>query len=225
MLLSSKSYLQNSRHNLSLNIGYGLGNPDKRIDFLYDRYPSGPVLAVTAKAEQTTFDDEYSIGLKYIFDLTTNGSFGFGVGYAKLVQDFLLPADGNGYFMQSIEPFFWRDTSQYHMIQIQPSYDVRLLKKSVLLGVNCSSISNISFRKHINSFNLSRNKTEYFATEFYTSAYGEYKRIRLDIGFRLLHWKYRDDAIANNGLRVDTYNPSKWRFQVSYQFWRSKNKE
>lgn len=224
MTLSSKAYLQSSTHNFSIYLGYGLGNPDKRYDFLYDQLPLGPVQTVINKSKRVTADDEYAIGVTYRYEPTSGINLCLGIGYAKLVQDFLLPANGNGYFMQSIEPFFWRDTSQYHMIQIQPSLDVKLLSKATILGVNCMGVSNMSFRKHINQFNLSRNKTEYFSSEIYTGIYGEFKRIRLDVGYRIFHWKHRDDAIANNGLRVDTYNPSKWRFQLSYTFWRSKKK-
>jgi hypothetical protein len=202
-----------------------VGNPDKRYDFLYNQLLLGPVQTVINKSRRATLDDEYAIGVTYRHVSTSGINLGIGLGYAKLVQDFLLPADGNGYFMQSIQPFFWRDTSQYHMIQIHPSFDVKLINKSAILGLNCTGISNISFRKHINSFNLSRNKTEYFSSEIYTGIYGEFKRFRLDVGYRIFHWKHRDDAIANNGLRVDTYNPSKWRFQLSYDFWRSNKME
>lgn len=224
MSFASKAYSQNAVHKLSFYIGYGVGNPDKRYEFLYDKFPLGPVQTVINKSGRATLDDEYNVGINYKYLLTPKINIGLGIGYAKLVQDFLLPANEK-YFKQSIYPFFWRDTSQYHLIQMQPSFDVKLLSRPAIFGVNFMGVSNISFRKHINLFNLYRNKTENFSSELYTGIYGEFKSFRLDIGYRIFHWKYRDDAIANNGLRVDTYNPSKWRFQLSYEFWRSKKKE
>ena len=105
------------------------------------------------------------------------------------------------------------------MIQLQPEIGIDIIRKQYVIGFNCAGISNISFRKHINRFNLSRNKVEYFATEVYSGAYGVYNDFRLDIGFRVFHWKYRDDAIANNGLNPDRHNPYKIRVLLSYVFW------
>lgn len=76
-----------------------------------------------------------------------------------------------------------------------------------------------------NIMNLAANKTELFATELYPGIFVRLGKFKFDLNYRILHWKYRDDALANNGLRVDTYNPSKLRFQISYQFWSSKLKE
>lgn len=208
---------QHHKHSFFVHTGYAIGNPDVRYEFLYDQ---GPVQTVINKLGNTTKDDEYAVGMVYKHSIHPYINAGFGIGYAQLVQDFFLPADGNGYFMQSILPFFWRDKSHYHMIQLQPSFDLKLLNNSSKLGINCTGISNISFRKHINLFNLSRHKAEFFSSELYTGIYGGYKRFRLDVGYRLLHWKYRDDAISNNGLSVDNYNLPKWRFLLSYEFWR-----
>ncbi|MFZ1457010.1 MAG: hypothetical protein WAT46_13275, partial [Saprospiraceae bacterium] len=110
-------FSQSERHSLNVYTGYSIGQPDKRYDFLYGKLPLGPVQTVINKSGRTTPDDEYSVGLSYRYNLRDRVKLGFGIGYAILIQDFLLPADGNGYFMQSIKPFFWRDKSHYHMIQ------------------------------------------------------------------------------------------------------------
>jgi hypothetical protein len=102
------------------------------------------------------------------------------------------------YFKLNILPFFWRDQSRYHMMQWQPSIDIALIKRLYVFGINCTGVSNVSFRKHIKRFNMSRNNLEYFATEVYPGIFGEYKQFRWDLGYRYLHRKYRDDAIANN---------------------------
>ena len=224
---------QQNCHSISVYVGYSYGKPDKRIDFLYGRYnPSGVIQLVLDHSKLTTLDDEYPLGFMYRYNLSDRIGLGMGIGYGLLVQDFLLPANGIDFFGglkiphfppgAVPEPLYMRNISHYHMLQIQPSLDLKLIKVPFQMGLNFTSISNFSFRKHIKLFNLSRNITEYFATEIYSGIYGEYKKIRLDIGYRLLHRKYRDDAIENNGLDPDPYNPSKWKFTISYKLWQSK---
>jgi hypothetical protein len=207
---------QESKHSFSTFIGYGVGQADKRYDFLYSEFPIGPIQTVITKSENTTLDDEYAFGVTYKYALLDRVKIGLGVGYAQLVQDFLLPANPE-FFSVNIYPFFWRDQSRYHMMQWQPSIDIALIKKPYVIGINCTSVSNVSFRKHIRRFNLNRNKLEYFATEVYPGIFGEYKRFRWDLGYRYLHRKYRDDAIPNNGLNPDDYNSLKVRLLMSYR--------
>jgi hypothetical protein len=231
MMLSSKAYLQPSKHNLTFYLGYGIGSPDTRYDFLYDQYPILIIEGVQSNQKDATFDDEFFLGISYNYQIAKRLNLGLGIGYAQLKQDFFLPANGNSYFGAIIEPFFWRDYSRYHMVQISPEIKINLIKyKSLSLGINTRLISNISFRKEINyndgtSNDIAVNKTEFFATELFPGIFSSFKRFRFDISYRVLHWKYRDDAIANNGLSVDTYNLPKWRFQMSYELWRSKEKE
>ncbi|QLH28716.1 MAG: hypothetical protein HWD63_04580 [Candidatus Parvibacillus calidus] len=78
----------------------------------------------------------------------------------------------------------------------------------------------MSFLKHIEPFNLKASRKEYFSTELYPGISVGYKRFNLNIGVRAWHWKYRDDAIANNGLKVDPYNPFKMRFALSYDIYK-----
>ncbi len=59
------------------------------------------------------------------------------------------------------------------------------------------------------------NVREPFATEVYPGVYAEAGPVRLDVQYRALHRKYRDDSALNNGLRVDPYNPAKWRLALS----------
>jgi hypothetical protein len=215
---------QEGKHNVSFYIGYAPGKPDLRYDFLYNQYPILIIEGVQSKIKNTTNDDEYFLGISYQYQPKKRINFRFGLMYAQLKQDFFLPANGK-YFEQKIYPFFWRDYSRYHMVQLSPEIKLDLIKyKSLSIGINTKLISNISFRKEIDWQDLTINKTELFATELYPGIFSSFKRFGFDISYRVLHWKYRDDAIANNGLRVDTYNPSKWRFQVSYEFWRSKKK-
>ena len=106
------------------------------------------------------------------------------------------------------------------MVQLSPSVQYLIISKTVYAGVNIQAIGNISFRKVVQDGNLSRNKTEYFSNEVYPGIFAEYKRFKATLGVRALHWKYRDDAIANNGLNPDKYNPFKMKFTLSYDIYR-----
>lgn len=219
LISTSSIFAQKSKHDISFYLGYGIGSPDKRYDFLYDQIPSGPALIVIDKLNEATLDDEFTIGLRYNYALSNKVKIGFGIGYAQLVQDFVLPANAQSFYRLTNQIFLFRDISHYHMIQLSPSIDVNLFRNNAFFGINVTSTNNVSFRKEIKAFNLSRNKLEFFASELYSGIYAEYKRIRTDLGFRVLHLKFRDDAIANNGLNPDTYNPLKMRFQLSYVLW------
>jgi hypothetical protein len=216
LVLSCTSvYSQTSNQTLSISMSYGLGKPDKRYDFLRGQFPTAIIDGVQINLDNTTLDDEYSISLRYSNHLTGRINFGFTLGYNLLVQDFVLPVDGR-YFKERIYVFFWRDVSRYHMAQVSPFVDLYIVKRQYNLGLNAQFTANTSFKKHINWFDLNRWKIEYFASEVYPGVFAEYKKMRIDLSFRLLHWKRRDHAIANNGLEVDRYNPFKMRFQVSY---------
>ena len=124
----AKVISQNHRHSISANIGYSLGKPDKRIDFLYGRYnPTGPIQTIINHSKLTTLDDEYGFGLTYRYNQTDLVILGLGVGYGLLVQDFLLPANGDIFFGRTTQPFFMRDISYYHMVQMQPSLDFKII--------------------------------------------------------------------------------------------------
>lgn len=221
---------QSEKHSLHVYTGFGVGTPDKRYEFLQNQYVSDVVNVVISEIKNTTLDNEYLLGISYHYQPINRLNFGILLGYAQLKQDFLLPANGR-YFNQEIRPFFWRDYSRYHMLQLSPEIKIDMIKyKSLSIGINTRLISNISFRKEINysdgtANDIAVNKSAFFATELYPGIFASLGRVRFDVSYRALHWKYRDDAIANNGLSVDTYNLPKWRFQVSYEFWRSKEKE
>jgi len=195
---------------------YANGEADKRYDFLNDQFPSAVVQVVNKNIKDNTSDDEYAIGLGYNLILKHKFSLVFDLGYAKLVQDFLLPANGQSFFSRQDEQFYWRHKSDYHIIQISPQIQYLLSDGKFKFGEYIQFISNVSFRKAIPEDNLFKNKIEYFATEVYPGIFVEYKRIRVAVGVRALHIKNRDDAIANNLKDSDQYNPFKVKFTLSY---------
>ena len=225
------SWGQKGKHNFSFHIGYAHGKPDLRYSFLEGVYPGAIISSVRSSIKDATNDNEYFLGFSYNYQVWNRLHIGAGLGYAQLRQDFLLPAEGNRFFGAFVEPFFWRRYSRYHMLQISPEINFEIIKnESITLGINSRLLYNISFRKEINYrednvMNLAANKTELFATELYPGIFVRFGKFRFDLNYRLLHWKYRDDALANNGLRVDTYNPSKLRFQISYDLGDLKRKD
>lgn len=218
--LISFTQLFSQKNNIQIYTAYAVGRPDKRYDFLYDQYPTGVAQSVIDNIDKNTPDDEYSIGLGYHHKLNDKVNLRIDLGYAKLVQDFLLPANGNTYFHEKIEPFFWRDRSDYHLIQLNPALQYNLVNKKARLGVELKSMGNVSFRKHIDLYNLISTRWELFSIELYPSFYLAFWRLRASIGMRAIHFKFRDDALANNGKNPDLYNPFKMRFSLSYEILR-----
>jgi len=212
--------LNGQNNSLKINAGYAIGKADQRIDFLKKQYPILVYQTAENLLQTNTPDDEYSLGIGYSYKLSRKLELGINIGYAKLVQDFHLPANGNTYFGELIKPFFWRDKSYYHLIQAVPEIKFNVINKKVKIGLLFSGIGNVSFLKHIEAYNLRANRVEYFSTELYPGVFMGYKRFNLNVGVRAWHWKYRDDAIANNGLKVDPYNPFKMRFFLSYDIYK-----
>ncbi len=217
------SFLCVNGQNNSIRIytGYAIGQVDKRIDFLFDQYSwlSYEYELQHKILNDNTSDDEYYIGIGYSKVLKNRLSIGINLGYAKLVQDFLLPV--NVYNLgEHFDVFVWREKSYYHLIQTVPEIKFNVIDKNVKLGLYFSGVGNVSFHKHIEPYNLKASRIEYFSTELYPGISMGYKRFNLNIGVRAWHWKYRDDAIANNGLKVDPYNPFKMRFSLSYDIYK-----
>lgn len=207
------------RSSINFYTGFALGTPDKRYDFLYEQYPGNIAQTVINKLGENSLDNEYNIGLAYRYRINQRIGIGAQVEYTLLVQDFILPVH-HRFFRFDKYVFLWRDVSEYHMLQVSPQVDFCLLNAGQFRGgINLLFVANISFRKHINNYNLTRNHLEYFATESYPGLFMSYGRIRLDAGVRALHLKHQDEAIANNGLNPDSYNPFKARFAISYSIW------
>jgi len=196
---------------------YSIGKVDKRYEFLPNR---GLAQTVKNKINDNTPDDEYAIGLGYNLILKKRLSIGIDLGYAKLVQDFLLPVNGTSYFYADGEKLYWRHKSDYHIIQISPQIKYVLTDGQFKFGQSVQFIGNVTFRKALPEDYLFKNKIEYFATEVYPGIFVEYKRIRANLGVRVLHMKYRDDAIYNNGKNPDLYNPLKIKFTLSYDLFK-----
>ncbi len=210
--ISGKTYGQH--HSLKIYTSYAIGKPDKNYDFLR----GGAAETVKRKFHNNTPDDEYAFGLGYSYRLKGKYALNFDIGYAKLVQDFLLPANGQSYFMVPNKVLYWRKESTYQIVQISPGLEYTLSKDKIQYGIVLQAIANVVYRKTLKYVNLSRDKIGYFATELYPGIFAEYKGIRASLGVRALHLKNRDDALANNGLSVDPYNSFKVRFTLSYRF-------
>lgn len=210
---------QHPKRSINFYAGYGKGTPDTRYDFLYEQFPTGPVQTVINNIGETTFDDEYNVGLAYRHWVNRRVDISVQMGYTLLVQDFLLPAS-HKYFRREYYDFFWRDVSEYHIFQVSPQLGLSLLNAGQFRGgVNLLSVFNFSFKKQLKNRKTARNHLEYFATELYPGLFVSFGRIRLDAGARVLHLKQKDEAIANNGLNPDPYNPFKARFTISYSIW------
>ena len=211
-------YGQNN--SLKINAGNARGRADQRIDFLKKLYIFQVYQDAEYSLRKNTPDDEYFIGIGYNKQLIKRLSLGVDLNYSCLIQDLRLPVNKLGYFNSLGDVFAWRDISKYHLIQVIPSIRVHIISNKFRLGADFSSLGNVSFLKHIEPYNLKASRIEYFSTELYPGIFMGYNRFNLNIGVRAWHWKYRDDAIANNGLKVDPYNPFKMRLSLSYDIYK-----
>ncbi|MCO6459781.1 MAG: hypothetical protein J5I59_00120 [Saprospiraceae bacterium] len=204
---------------LKIFTGYSIGKVDKRYDFLYDEYPTAIANTVIRHLDDNSPDDEYFIGIGYFKIFKNKLSIGIELDYSRMIQDFFIPV--NVYNLgERFDVFVWREKSYYHLIQTVPEIKFNVLDKKIKLGLSFSGIGNVSFLKHIEPYNLKASRIEYFSTELYPGIFMGYKRFNLNVGVRAWHWKYRDDAIANNGLKVDPYNPFKMRLSLSYDIYK-----
>jgi hypothetical protein len=159
--LATMNLLMAQKNAIRFNTGYAIGKVDKRYDFLKKGYAS-LVTTVKNKINDNTPDDEYTVGLGYTYTISKRFIAGFDLGYATLIQDFLLPVESTSYFNVVNEKLYWRRKSYYHILQLSPIVQYLIISKTVSAGVYLQAIGNISFRKVIQDGNLSRNKTEYF---------------------------------------------------------------
>jgi hypothetical protein len=218
LLLGSALFAQSGRHHLYVNLGAAPGRPDKRIVTKFFALED-EITYRNKVANETTMDDEYFAELRYRYQLSNRIGVGMNLGYALLVNDMPVIVKSQSYFKIPERILLWRDISFYHMFQLTPTFDLNVVETpNFRAGIQLGALNNISFRKTVKSFyNLSRNKIEYFAFELYPGLYAEVHRLRFDVQVRALHRKYRDDAIANNGLNPDPYNTFKIRMSVGYR--------
>ena len=191
----------------------------RKADIRFFDLNSSQLIEVEANVGNTTPDDEFFVGLAYKKEVKNKFRVGAGLNYAVLNQDFLLPMRTRYFCQYDDSRLFYRTASKYHIIQLAPVFDYTIVDHKVQFGINLQYILNITFRKEYQGFESVGKKVEQFANEVYTGLYSQYKRIRMDIGVRALHAKYRDDALYVKNVYLDTYNPLKIRFQLSYAFW------
>jgi hypothetical protein len=151
-------------------------------DMIFLKGYASLVTTVKNKINDNTPDDEYTVGLGYTYTISKRFIAGFDLGYATLIQDFLLPVESTSYFNVVNEKLYWRRKSYYHILQLSPIVQYLIISKTVSAGVYLQAIGNISFRKVIQDGNLSRNKTEYFSNEVYPGIFAEYNRFKATLG-------------------------------------------
>ncbi|HMQ07106.1 MAG TPA: hypothetical protein PKC30_07380 [Saprospiraceae bacterium] len=211
---------QPPRHSLFLNFGYAEGHPDTRYDFI----PPFQRATILLFLPETTNDNEYFIDLGYRYRIARRFGLGMNIGYSELHNDFTMRAN-NGYFKIDFYKAIFRHWSIYRHVQVMPSVSMDVVQGAkITAGVNLGMVSSVSYHKRI--YNIRNrddifffiNKMDLASVEIYPSLYAElYNAVRLEFGIRLRHRKYRDDAIENNGLEIDTYNLYKYRMSIGYR--------
>ncbi|QLH30211.1 MAG: hypothetical protein HWD63_13045 [Candidatus Parvibacillus calidus] len=89
IILLVVTQLESQNNALYVYTSYSLGKVDKRIDFLFDKYPSlNEPQQVNIILNENTPDDEYAIGLGYQYSINSKLALNLAIEYALLIQDF-----------------------------------------------------------------------------------------------------------------------------------------
>lgn len=222
-----------SRHEIWLSAIYANGVPDRRDDFLRGQYGFGTLYESLHKYNSTIpKDKEYGFGATYRYRFSERLSVGAGLGVTRTSQGFASPSDLSYYLPEGqikTDHFTVRRNYRAYLAQISPDIEYAFLhKENCSAGVSLSVRYSAAFRKTANSrygqdpkHPLHKvNVREPFATELYPGVFAQVGSVRADFQIRGYHWKYRDDSAENNGLKVDTYNPFKFRLTISYRLLR-----
>ena len=208
---------------LSIQVGLAKGVPDRRYAFLEEQYP--PEVVEFVKNDEVSLDEEYFLAVLMEKNLTSKIQYIAGIGYSILSNDYSLPTS-QSYFDDTYNRIFLFNGT-YHKHHIQPMLGLSTelkQKKELVLGIKIFLVSNFSIIKKLWPYGWEYSfHTERFALsslEFYPMVYLEHRRFQLELGYRLLYAKYRDDALANNGLAVDWYNRPKLRLGLGYRLGR-----
>ncbi len=208
---------------LSIQVGLAKGVPDRRYAFLEEQYPPGVVEFV--KNDEVSLDEEYFISVLYEGKLTSKFRYTAGIGYALFVNDFTLPIHPYHFADQGVRIFYFNGV--YHIHSIQPSIGLSTAlsqKENSSFGFKALFLGNISIIKELWpygwDYSFYTERIALSSLEFYPMVYLEHRRFQLELGYRLLYAKYRDDALANNGLAVDWYNRPKLRLGLGYRLGR-----
>ena len=210
------------RHEVHLTGVYSRPTPDRRDEFLI---PTGfsRTYYTTIRPHNASMpnDREASVGLAYRHRpgskqdrLALSGA----IAIARMDVGFMTYRQ-NWYFTPeawTLESTLRRD---YHAMvaQVVPGVEYAVLVKPKLhAGASLGLVHSVAYRKVAGR---TVNRVNTWATEVYPGLFAQAGPLRLDVQYRLHHRKYRDDSGENNGLRVDTYNPEKWRLGVSYRVW------
>ncbi len=225
LVLFTTSIGQQSKNSFWINVGIGQSIPDKRFDLLNLGFnPQDFKDMVVNPNKGAPPDMEYRVSLLYNHRFENRINLGLEGGYSLLINKIKLPVNSIEYFKFPFAIFFYAKESKYHRLQLAPmvSFCISSNENSEL-GLGFSGVSNISFKKTISVLGrseiLHRYKWDYSSFELFSFLYLNINKLRLELGVRSVHLKYLDNAIANNGLNPDTYNPFKMRFQLSYALW------
>ena len=224
--LFSKGTCQEYKNSFLINVEISQSIPDKRFDLINLGFnPQDFKDMVINPNKGAPPDMEYLVSLLYFHRFKNRINLGLEGGYSLLINKIKLPVNSIEYFKFPYPIFFYSKESQYHRLQVAPMFSFCISSNEngeVCFGF--SGLNNISFKKTVSVLGrseiLHRYKWDYSSFELFSFLYLNLNKLRLELGVRSMHLKYIDNAIANNGLNPDTYNPFKLRFQMSYALWR-----
>lgn len=215
---------QSKLDKLIFNVGVSLGEPDARYSFLEGQFGAPIIEAV--KNDNPSYFQELFFGVSTEMKLIGGLYANLGLGLSALYNDFGLPVDGWGYFDVGNKKFYtnkYSISSNLHPITELRYYIVDRDNFRIYAGFSSSfliSFNKTYFRIAPNfSRNLSRFKIAPYSLGLFPSIGLQIRKVGYHLDYRLYHFKYRDDSIANNGLEIDRYNPIVFRFRLTHDLY------
>jgi hypothetical protein len=203
---------------LSLNLGFGYAKANQDYSFLIGNY--GMDVIRYAKSHIPNYDYEIFVNANKEWKLIGNNlKFTTGAGFSTFVNTFGLPVS-NKYFGIKEYIFITNNSYYNHSLQIPMSLRVNVLK---YFSIGPSFIYNLSLIKHVNPVNLG-NVTDNLTVASFTSnsMHGlisssiSVNKLRLNLDYGLWSGKWRDDALANDGIGFSTNKRRYIRMSVGY---------
>lgn len=211
----SYSYAQESNQRFILSIGYGIEQPDPRLDYLKEY--SYPVFEFVSNSQVSNHDMIY-LELGYFQKITNRISSNLFLGVNRRHSDYNKPISHSFFNIRKLILLFNKSYISYNL---RPSIelDYQVIRSPFETDLGLSFNSNQSFHKRVESRGErvdSKSKLEFSNLELFTNLKLKYKRIEIAMGYRIFNLVAKDDALVNNGVPYEFLNMPKANTFIRY---------
>lgn len=211
--------MQGQKGVLNLNAGISIAKPDKRIYNSSNSFTKGLIAN-----DKSSFLNEFFFNFSMEFRLKREVYLTTGLGASVIFNDVSRLVDYSYFFPGNLQLKGWIN-GWYFNTSLQPAIGI---KKNVLnrgawkYYVGITDAFSLSLQKSMYKtgfpiiHRFSRKTIEPFANEVLITLGIQKGRKSYHIDLRAINMKFLDEALENNGKRLDLYNPFKIRLRVGY---------